>query len=165
MSRKASSTSAGEPRGRKAAGSEHRHQTISQRNLVAAAVTSCLMMGAPAAFGQSSNANLRGYVATDAGPEANTEVVATNLATGAVRRTRTGADGSYVLVGLPPGTYTVAAGGNTGTVTLSVASNATLDLQPAGEVVEQITVTGTRVAAADVRTSEVGSTISLRQIE
>jgi outer membrane receptor protein involved in Fe transport len=163
MSRKRSPKSSDAARGRTAAQSEH--QTISHRNLVAAAVTSCLMMGAPTAFGQSSSANLRGQVTSEAGPAANTEVVATNLATGAVRRTRTAADGSYVLVGLPPGTYTVAAGENTGTVTLSVASNATLDLEPAGEVIEQVTVTGTRMAAADVRTSEVGSTISLHQIE
>jgi outer membrane receptor protein involved in Fe transport len=165
MSRKANSNRTGASHRQGAARNEHRQQTISQRNLVACAVASCLMMGAPAAFGQSSNANLRGYVAADAGPAANTEVVATNLATGAVRRTQTGADGSYVLLGLPPGTYTVEAGGNTATVTLSVASNATLNLEPATEVVETVTVTGTRVAQADVRTSEVGSTISLRQIE
>src|SRR5690606_21724298 len=67
-------------------------------------------------------------------------------------------------IGLPPGTYRVEAGGNTATVTLSVASNATLNLEPGEEAVEQLVVTGARPAAADVRTSEVGSTISLRQI-
>lgn len=116
-------------------------------------------------FGQSASSNLRGQVTTESGPAANTEVIATNLATGAVRRTRTSADGTYVLVGLPPGTYAVEAGGNTATVTLSVASNATLNLAPGTEAVEQVVVTGARPAAADVRTSEVGSTISLRQIE
>ncbi len=163
MSRKASSNSLGASRRRQVASSAH--QSISQRNLVAAAVASCLMLGAPVAFGQSANANLRGQVSLESGPAADTEVIATNLATGAVRRTRTGADGSYTLVGLPPGTYSVEAGGNTATVTLSVASNATLNLEPMTEVIEQVVVTGARVAAADVRTSEVGSTISLRQIE
>ncbi len=135
-----------------------------RRNWVASAVASCLMSVAPAALGQSVSSNLRGQVIVESGPAANTEVVATNLATGAVRRTLTSADGSYVLIGLPPGTYRVEAGGNTATVTLSVASNATLNLEPGEEAVEQLVVTGARPAAADVRTSEVGSTISLRQI-
>jgi outer membrane receptor protein involved in Fe transport len=135
-----------------------------RNSLIAAAVTSCLLFAVQPGFAQSANSNLRGYVSTDAGPAAETEVVATNVATGAVRRTRTAADGSYVLIGLPPGTYTVTAGGNTSSVTLSVASNATLNLAPATEEIEQVVVTGSRPAAVDVRTSEVGNTISLREI-
>lgn len=165
MSRKANSAAARASHRRELASQRLFQTTKSQRNIVAAAVASCLMLGTPLAYGQSAGANLRGQVLSEAGPAANTEVVATNLATGAVRRTRTGADGSYVLVGLPPGTYNVEAGGNAAVVTLSVASNATLNIEPTEEVVEQVVVTGARVAAADVRTSEVGNTISLRQIE
>ena len=149
----------------KATSSEQRRRLKQQRSAIAVAVASCLLLGAPVTFGQSASSNLRGNVTLESGPAANTEVVATNLATGVVRRTRTATDGSYVLVGLPPGTYSVEAGGNTATVTLSVASNATLNLAPGTEAVEQVVVTGARPAAADVRTSEVGSTISLRQIE
>ena len=145
--------------------SEQQRQGKTQRRVLATAVASCLMLGAPIAFGQSAGSNLRGQVTSESGPAAETEVVATNLATGAVRRTRTSTDGSYVLVGLPPGTYSVEAGGNTATITLSVASNATLNLEPGAGDVEQVVVTGARPAAADVRTSEVGNTISLRQIE
>jgi outer membrane receptor protein involved in Fe transport len=144
------------------------HDRAPQRTLLASAVASCLMLGAPAAFGQSGSANLRGQVTTDAAPAANTDVTATNVATGAVRRTRTSADGHYVLVGLPPGTYRVEAGGITDTVTLSVASNATLNLQPgdaAAEGIENITVIGYQRSAPDVLTSEVGSTISPRLIQ
>ena len=148
-----------------AANGTPRHGGIRQRSLIASAVASCLMMAAPTAFGQSAGSNLRGQVASESGPAADTEVVATNQATGAVRRTRTSPDGTYVLVGLPPGTYKVEAGGLTSTVTLSVAANATLDLQPRPESIEQVVVTGVRPAALDVRTSEVGSTISLREIE
>jgi outer membrane receptor protein involved in Fe transport len=165
MSRKASSNAAGASRRRKVRSNEQRHEARRERNLVASAVASCLMLGAPVAFGQSANANLRGQVTTEAGPAANTEVVATNLATGAVRRTQTAANGSYVLIGLPPGTYTVEAGGIKNTVTLSVASNATLNLEPGEEAIEQVVVTGARPAAADVRTPEVGGLVSLRQIE
>lgn len=144
-----------------------RNPRIPQRNLVASAVASCLMMGAPLALGQSANSNLRGQVTAASGPAANTEVVATNVATGAVRRTRTTEQGRYVLVGLPPGTYTVEAGGIRDTVTLSVASNATLNLAPGegGEPIEEVTVVGYRRAAPDVLTSEVGSTVSLRTID
>jgi outer membrane receptor protein involved in Fe transport len=165
MSRNASSEAAGSLHRQRVTNSEQRPRTIGQRSLIASAVASCLMLAAPTTFSQSVNSNLRGQVTSEAGPAADTDVVATNQATGAVRRTRTSTDGSYVLVGLPPGTYTVEAGGLTSTVTLSVAANATLNLQPRSESIEQVVVTGVRPAALDVRTSEVGNTISLREIE
>jgi len=165
MSRKGTSNRAGASRPQKVTSGKQRQQRQPERSLLACAVASCLMLAASAAFGQSGNSNLRGQVSIDSGPAANTDVVATNIATGSVRRTRTAADGSYVLVGLLPGTYTVEAAGIKETVTVSVASNATLNLQPGGETIEQVTVTGVRPSALDVRTSEVGSTISMRQIE
>lgn len=166
MSRKATWNAAGALRRQKTTGGGQSRESTPKRSfLVACAVSSCLMLGAPAAFSQSGNSNLRGRVSIDSGPAANTEVVATNLATGSVRRTRTAEDGSYVLVGLLPGTYSVESGGISGTVTVSVASNATLNLQPGDGTIEQVTVTGVRPSALDVRTSEVGSTISMRQIE
>src|SRR5688572_3749164 len=120
MSRNASSDAAGALHRQTVTNSEQRHQRIRQRSLIASAVASCLMLASPATFSQSVNSNLRGQVSSEAGPAADTEVVVTNQATGAVRRTRTSPDGSYVLVGLPPGTYKVEAGGLTSTVTLSV---------------------------------------------
>jgi len=96
------------------------------RSVLCCALASCLAVAAPAAFAQTANATLRGQVA---GSAAGTEVVAKNVATGAVRRTQTAANGSYTLVGLEPGTYTVEAGnGASQTVRLSVASTATLNL-------------------------------------
>ena len=74
------------------------------------------------AWAQTADATLRGKAA----PEM--QITAKNVATGAVRHTNSAADGSYALVGLPPGTYTVDAGpGTAQTITLSVASTATLD--------------------------------------
>jgi outer membrane receptor protein involved in Fe transport len=109
---------------------------------------------------QSANANLRGKAPP------NAEVTARNAATGFTRRIQAGDDGSYVLVGLPPGTYQVNAGAGTErTVTLTVASTATLDFESGEQVaaLDEVSVSGARLR--EVRTSEVGTGISLHQIE
>jgi outer membrane receptor protein involved in Fe transport len=111
------------------------------------------------AAAQSVNAALRGKA------PAGTSVTATNAETGLTRGTTASSDGNYSLVGLPPGTYQVSAGpGTERTVTLIVASTATLNFEGSqvtglGEVV----VSGNRLA--EVKTSEVGGTVSIRQIE
>jgi outer membrane receptor protein involved in Fe transport len=131
--------------------------------LISAAVSGATVMPA-IGWAQSADANLRG-----AAPP-NAEITAKNTATGATRRTTSSADGSYALVGLPPGTYSVsAAGGATQTVTLSVASTGTLNLvgeAPAGKDASQLEgITVTAAALTEVKTSEVGNTVSLRQIQ
>ncbi|MEN5116552.1 TonB-dependent receptor [Luteimonas sp. TWI662] len=146
-----------------------RSPRVPQPALLACALAACLAVAAPA-FAQSTSATLRGQVRS---AEAGTTVTATNVATGAVRRVQTNAGGAYTLVGLPPGTYRVDAGGEPQTVTLSVASTATLDIQGAvaegvpadGPVTDIGGVTVTAPLLRDVRTSEVGNTISLRQIQ
>lgn len=141
-------------------------------SLLACALLGCLVIVTPA-FAQSTGATLRGQVSSQAGAEAGTTVTATNVATGAVRRVQTNANGSYTVIGLPPGTYRVDAGGAPQTVTLTVASSSTLDLQGttsqtgtvSGDVTDIDAVTVTASVLRDVRTSEVGNTISLRQIQ
>ena len=128
-------------------------------SLLAGALTS---LAAPVAWTQSSDATLRGRA------PANAEVSARNVATGAMRRTTAGADGSYTLPGLPPGTYRVSAGaGDVQVVTLTVASTASLDLTQATvattQELDEIVVTSTRLV--ETRTSQVGATVSPRQIE
>ncbi|HTU66744.1 MAG TPA: TonB-dependent receptor [Steroidobacteraceae bacterium] len=132
------------------------------RSLIGAAIASIL--AAPTiTLAQSADATLRGNA------PANADVTAKNVATGATRRTRASDSGSYTLAGLPPGTYRVDAGAGTEqVVTLSVASTATLDLGGGGETVveapmQEVTVTGRRLQ--EVRTSEIGTTVSQQRIE
>ena len=134
------------------------------KSALAVALATCLMASAPA-FAQSTAATLRGHVA---GAAAGTAVTATNVASGAVRRTTAAADGSYTLVGLEPGTYRVDAGGDSQTVTLSVAATSNLDLAggaKTGPATNLGTVTVKGVALPDVKTSEVGRVVSLQQIQ
>ncbi|WP_022971458.1 TonB-dependent receptor, partial [Xanthomonas maliensis] len=144
--------------------------TLPARRLLCCALAASLAIAGPA-LAQSSNATLRGQVAS---AQAGTTVTATNVATGAVRRVATGADGSYALVGLPPGTYKVDAGpGTEKTVTLSVASSLSLNLGSGGAATTPgadanattlDTVKVTATALQEVKTSEVGTNVSLKQI-
>jgi outer membrane receptor protein involved in Fe transport len=125
-----------------------------------------MALAAPTAgWAQTADATLRGVAPP------NAEVTARNVSTGVARRTTAGSDGTYTLIGLPPGTYRVSANGaGEQTVTLTVASTGTLDLTTAAPVVaaadaslEQVVVSARRLA--ETRTSEVGGVVSLAQIE
>jgi outer membrane receptor for ferrienterochelin and colicin len=140
-----------------------------RKKLLASLISAAVIAVASApvvSWAQTANANLRGKA------PASTTVTARNVATGSTRRASVGADGSYTLVGLPPGTYQVDAGpGTERTVTLTVASTATLDLTAPGaaapSTANATTLSGVTVSAAtltEVKTSEIGSTISLHQI-
>ncbi|MET3653013.1 TonB-dependent receptor [Dyella japonica] len=125
---------------------------------------------APAiSFAQSSDATIRGQAPAD------TDVVAKNTATGASRRTHSDKAGSYALVGLQPGTYTVDAGpGTQRTVTVTVASVFQLNLTaqqaaaaaPAEANAKELgAISVSATALQEVKTSEVGTLVSMRQIE
>ncbi len=136
------------------------------RSLLATSIAAALASGVSVptrSWAQSAEATLRGKTTAD------TEVTAKNVETGAVRRTKSGSDGIYTLVGMPPGTWRVSAGpGLEAVVTLTVASTETLDLQagiaaaPQGTL-EAVTVNSSRLV--EVKTSEIGGTVSLQQIE
>lgn len=135
------------------------------RKLLTCALASCLTLSMAPAFAQSANATLRGKAPVGA------EVTAKNVATGASRRVMTNADGSYSLVGLPPGTYRVDAGpGTEKTVTLAVATSVSLDLSATaaapstGDATTLDTVTVTAPPLTEVKTSEIGTNVSLKQI-
>ena len=134
--------------------------------LIAATVTATAALPM-VSYAQSADANLRGMAAP------SSTVTAKNVATGYTRVTKAGADGSYTLVSLPPGTYNVDAGpGTEQTVTLTVASTATLNLAAkaaaTGNAVNAQNLGAVTVNAntlTEVTTSEVGNTVSQRQIE
>ena len=138
-----------------------------QKTLLASAIAATLAVGTgipTMSWAQTADATLRGKAA------ANAEVVAKNLATGVTRRTKAAEDGSYTIPGLQPGTYSVDAGpGTATTVTVTVASTATLDLVPGAveaaptTALGEITVHSKRLV--EVKTSEVGGTVSLQQIQ
>ena len=133
-----------------------------KKTLLAAAIAAALATGAGAprlSWAQTADATLRGKAA------ANADVVAKNVATGVTRRTKAGEDGSYTIPGLQPGTYNIDAGpGTETTVTLTVASTATVDLEAAAvAALGEITVKSKRIT--ETKTSEVGETVSLQQIE
>ncbi|RUL63029.1 TonB-dependent receptor [Dyella dinghuensis] len=133
--------------------------------LIAAAVIATVASPV-VSYAQSADANLRGMAAP------SSTITATNTATGYTRVTKAGADGTYALVSLPPGTYKVDAGpGTEQTVTLTVASTATLNLAakaaPTGNAVSAQNLGAVTVNAntlTEVTTSEVGNTVSQRQI-
>ncbi len=138
-----------------------------KKKLLASLITAsvvALAVGTPSmSIAASADATLRGHAAPSA------VVTAKEIATGAVRRTKASSDGSYALVGLPPGTYEVDAGpGTAQTVTLSVASTGTLDLTKAPSAANATNLNAVTVSATtlqDVKTSEVGTQVSLRQID
>ena len=139
---------------------------VHRKTLLAAAIAAALATGAglpSVGWAQSAEATLRGKAA------ANADVVARNVATGVTRRTKAADDGSYTLPGLQPGTYKVDAGpGTETTVTLTVASTATVDLaagaaeEATGGTLADITVKSKRII--ETKTSEVGTTVSLQTI-
>jgi outer membrane receptor protein involved in Fe transport len=137
-----------------------------ERTILAAAIAAAVGSGAGiprVSWAQTADATLRGTTA------ANAEVVAKNIATGVTRRTKAAEDGSYTIPGLQPGTYRVDAGpGTETTITLTVASTATVDLAAgtseaaATGTLEEVTVRSKRII--ETRTSEVGETVSLQVI-
>ncbi|WP_440225308.1 TonB-dependent receptor [Dokdonella sp. MW10] len=150
-----------------------RSSRFPQPRVLACALASCLAFAAaPAAFAQGTAATVRGQVTTGSGPAASAEVVATNIATGLVRRVQSNANGTYSLAGLPPGTYRVDVSGDgatsSKTVVLQVGQVATLNVpleSAAPDVASMDTVTVTADALVETKTSEISTYITQKQID
>ena len=135
------------------------------------AILACASAGLPMwqpAQAQLSTATLRGFVQTPAGQgAAAVEVSATNTGSGFVYRAKSNADGSYVVNGLPAGTYEIRAGAEAAQkpqiVTLEIGETASLDLVLPAAPIEQVTIIGS-VQRAGVKTSEVNTSVSPQQM-
>ncbi|MFL6674106.1 MAG: TonB-dependent receptor domain-containing protein [Massilia sp.] len=132
--------------------------------------TAAMLAGAPA-YAQLSTATIKGQVTQSGAPAgASTQVLAANTATGYTYRTSTAADGSYVLTGLPPGVYQIQVGGQKSeAVTLAIGQTASLDLSlgsaaDAAAGTPRVVILGS-AQRRDVKTSEVGTSVSRAQIE
>src|SRR5690554_4961138 len=153
-----------------------RQTTILSRSALSVALAGCMLLAVPELHAQTTGAALRGQVSANEAPAPGASVTATNVNTGLARSVQTTASGSYVLAGLPPGTYRidVVADGQSRseTVTLAVGQTATLNLGldgaaaavPGGVTqLDRMVVTGTRLV--ETRTSEIATYVSQKQIE
>ena len=134
----------------------------------AVAVAAASLLAGPVQA-QESTATLRGTITAES-PESLT-VAAVNADTGFRRAAAVRADGTYVLVALPPGSYRVDVVGAAGMtkaadVRLLVGQTAELNFEvgPSEAAVEEIVVVGTPVATT-VRTGEVGLNITPELID
>jgi outer membrane receptor protein involved in Fe transport len=127
------------------------------------AVAAALLVATPA-YAQSDTATLQGRVE---GASAGTQVVATDNNTGRKVTGTVDATGSYTILGLTPGTYTVTVEGRDAqTTTLLVGQTAVVDFVPPSATTPEggaVVVTGRRIR--EVRTATVSTNITPAQIE
>ncbi|QNP43586.1 hypothetical protein H9L15_02295 [Sphingomonas daechungensis] len=125
------------------------------------AVAAALVVATPA-YAQSETATLQGHVD---GAAAGAQVTATDTNTGRKVVGTVDETGNYTILGLVPGTYTVATDGKDAqTTTLLVGQTAVVDFVAAAEGAPAgIVVTGRRVR--EVRTQTVSTNITPAQIE
>ena len=119
-----------------------------------AAVAASLIFATPAAAQTTST--VQGHAA------AGSTVTVTDLNTGHSDTTRVGADGRYIIAGLPPSTYRVQSGTASQTVVVPLGQAVTVDLAAAATG-PAIVVVGARTK--DVKTPAVATNVSRFQIE
>lgn len=142
------------------------------RGLLAAAVAALILAAAPLAA-QKTSGGIRGTVLSDSGLVAGARIAAVNTDSGFRRETVTGADGSFTLAGLTPGSWrvTVTAANlqeQQSTVQVLLGQEVALEFTLPGATVvsEQIEVVGQAYQAQiDTRGSEIETNITTQQIE
>jgi outer membrane receptor protein involved in Fe transport len=149
------------------------------RHVARAALLATSLLAASPALAQLTTSTIRGHVTNGAAPARGAAVDAVSVETGARTHTVAGADGSYVLTGLQPGTYDIsfaAAGGQKTTqrAIVEVGQTASLDADtsapppvvaqgPANPADGAIVVVGRRLV--ETRTSEIGTNVTQEQIQ
>ena len=138
------------------------------RILVCATLVLCLPFLASA----QDTGSISGTVSDKSGAAiAGADIVITSTAGSLTRATVTNGDGAYVAAGLPGASYdlTVTAKGfqkyTAHGVVLDVAQKIRVDVQlTVGSVSEEVVVTGESVAEVETASSEIGTTISGKQV-
>jgi len=139
--------------------------------LVALALLALLLITSPA--GAQTNGLISGTVTDKSGAAVvGAKVVIANTGGNLTRTTETNGEGVYVANALPSGTYniTVTAKGfqrfEAKGVVLEVAQKARLDVSlTVGAITEAVLVSGENVAQVDTQSSEIGSTITGKQVQ
>jgi hypothetical protein len=106
-----------------------------------------------------TTSSIQGHVAAAPGSVVTVTDLNTNQSTAA----RVDANGNYQIVGLPPSTYRVQAGGISQTVVVPLGQAVTADLAAAAPTGAAIVVTGSRTR--DVKTPVVATNVSRFQLE
>ncbi|PYP18542.1 MAG: hypothetical protein DMD54_04960 [Gemmatimonadetes bacterium] len=125
----------------------------------------------PSLNAQTTTGTVRGYVKDQNGaPVADADLQARQITTGVVRSATTRSDGSYILPGLVPGDYelTVRKIGFTPLrrpVTVQIGATMAADFTVQAGAVELQAVTVESAPAIEMRTSEVATNVTSRQIE
>ena len=130
-----------------------------------------LLAFTPTLNAQTTTGTVRGVVKDQNGaPVADAELSARNVTSGAVRTTPTRADGSYVMPGMVPAAYefTVRKIGFTPqrrTVTVQIGATMVADFTVQAGAVQLEAVSVEAAPAIEMRTSEVATNVTARQIE
>lgn len=125
------------------------------------------------AAAQGTTASIGGTVTDKRGPLPGATVTAKNTQTAFVYKTVAGNDGTFLLGGLPPGTYEITVYSEaykertvTVTVLLGQANKVNFELSPEQVFVAEATVVGqTDKVLVDTRTSTVATNITQQQME
>jgi hypothetical protein len=131
-----------------------------------------LLLGLPFLASAQDTGSISGTVSDRSGAAiAGAEIVITSTAGSLTRETTTNSDGAYVAAGLPGGSYnlTITAKGfqkyTANGVVLDVAQKIRIDVPlTVGSVSEEVVVTGESVAQVETASSEIGTTISGKQV-
>jgi hypothetical protein len=131
-----------------------------------------LLVLLPVVSSAQENALISGTVSDNSGAAVvGAEVVIASTGGNLTRTTQTNSEGAYVVSALPAGTFDVAVTAKgfqkftARGVVLAIAQKARVDVTlTVGKVTEEVVVTGENVAQVDTQSSEIGSTVTGKQI-
>ena len=148
----------------------------SMKNLLGPARLRCIAVIILLAFPLASRAQDTGYISGTVTDKTGAAIAGANVVVSLeggnlTRATETNTDGAYVVAALPAGTYDIAITAKgfqkyqAKGVVLNVAQKLRVDVAlTVGAVTEEVVVTGESVAQVETQSSEVGSTVTGKQV-